>query len=100
MSQEIDNKKSAKAIRKHYDTDFKNQVIEVCKSGTYVTIAECARNYGINESTLHNWMHKTKHQTISNVDPEHTNLKKENARLKMELEILKKAAIYFANHAK
>lgn len=88
------------STRKHYDADFRNQVIEVCKSGTYVSVAECARSYGINENTLHNWLHKSKNQAPATVDPEYVNLKKENAKLRMELEILKKAAIYFANHAR
>jgi transposase len=86
--------------RKHYDADFKKQVIEICNSGTYASAAECARSYGINENTLHNWIHKSKNPVVVSVDPEHVKLKKENARLKMELDILKKAAIYFANHAR
>lgn len=94
------NTNSTKTARKHYDADFRNQVIEVCKSGTYASVAECARNYGINENTLHNWIHKSKNTLPTNVDPEYSNLKKENAKLRMELEILKKAAIYFANHAR
>lgn len=48
------NSNSTKSARKHYDADFRNQVIEVCKSGTYESVAECARSYGINENTLHN----------------------------------------------
>ena len=92
--------KNQNATRKHYDADFRNQVIEVCKSGTYASIAECARSYGLKENTLYNWLHKSKNPEPVNVDPEYVNLKKENAKLKMELEILKKAAIYFANHAR
>ena len=57
--------------RKHYDADFRKQVIEVCKSGTYASVAECARNYGINENTLHNWLHKSKNALFTNIDPEY-----------------------------
>lgn len=92
--------KSIGAARKYYDADFRNQVIEVCNSGTYASVAECARNYGINENTLNNWIHKLKKPITINVDSEYANLKKENARLRMELEILKKATIYFASHAR
>lgn len=94
------NPNSTETPRKHYDADFRNQVIEVCKSGTYASIAECARSYGLKENTLYNWLHKSKNPVLTNVDPEYVNLKKENAKLRMELEILKKAAIYFANHAR
>lgn len=94
------NTPPTRATRKRYDADFRNQVIEVCNSGTYASVAECARSYGINENTLYNWIHKSKNPTHANVNPEYVNLRKENAKLRMELEILKKATIYFASHAK
>ena len=90
-----------KRTRKTYDEDFKRQVLEVWRSGAYATVAECAKSYDINENTLNNWRNR------DNIDPaevetnsEMQRLKKELAKAKMELEILKKAAIYFATHAK
>lgn len=70
------------------------------------SIAETARNLGIKEATLYNWVSQFKHsqtkipsEEFSNpaelVD-ELTRLCKENARLKEEREILKKAAAFFA----
>ena len=86
--------------RKNYDLNFKKQVLEVWTSGTYATVTDCAKNYGLNENTLYNWIHKSKIAPKSDSNVEMTALKKELARAKMELEILKKAAIYFANHAR
>ena len=90
-----------KRTRKTYDEDFKRQVLEVWRSGAYATVSECAKSYDINENTLNNWRNR------DNIDPaevetnsEMQRLKKELAKAKMELEILKKAAIYFATHAK
>lgn len=90
-----------KRTRKTYDEDFKRQVLDVWRSGAYATVAECAKSYDINENTLNNWRNR------DNLDPaevetnsEMQRLKKELAKAKMELEILKKAAIYFATHAK
>ena len=90
-----------KRTRKTYDEDFKRQVLEVWRSGAYATVAQCAKSYDINENTLNNWRNR------DNIDPaevetnsEMQRLKKELAKAKMELEILKKAAIYFATHAK
>ena len=90
-----------KRTRKTYDEDFKRQVLEVWRSGAYATVAECAKSYDINENTLNNWRNR------DNIDPaevetnsEMQRLKKELAKAKMELEILKKAAIYFATHAR
>jgi transposase len=88
--------------RTKYDADFKRQVLDVWNSGTYTTIVECAKNYGIKENTLYNWLHQAKKSPVilSSNNSEIVNLKKELSRAKMELEILKKAAIYFANHAR
>src|SRR3954447_8228373 len=66
-------------------------------------IAQTARDLGVNENTLHTWIgkyHRTERQE-KEVHDEHLyaelkRLRKENARLKEERDILKKAAAYFA----
>ena len=101
MSKSGNVSKSEIKRRKTYDADFKRQVLEVWHSGTYATVAECARSYDINENTLNNWRNRdSKDPVIVENNSEIMSLKKELAKTKMELEILKKAAIYFANHAK
>lgn len=101
MSKIKSNLDNSKTTRTKYSTEFKAQVLEIWHSGVYETMAECARSYGINENTLYNWLHKTRQSVAKNEsNSEVMSLKKELARTKMELEILKKAAIYFANHAK
>jgi transposase len=92
--------KNITSNKNKYDAEFREQVVEVYNSGAYETVAECANSYGIKESTLHTWISKSKKAVEVSKDPEYVNLKKENIRLKMELEILKKATIYFASHAK
>jgi transposase len=69
-------------------------------------IAQTARDLGVNENTLHTWIkkyHRAKGvEKPVNEDPlyeELKRLKKENARLKEEREILKKAAAYFAKES-
>ena len=95
------NKSSSMRVNRYTD-DFKHQVMDVWHSGTYSTIVECAKSYNINENTLYNWLHQARkspeHSSANN--QEIVNLKKELARAKTELDILKKAAIYFANHAR
>jgi transposase-like protein len=87
--------------RKTYDDDFKRQVLDVWNSGTYATIVDCAKSYGINKNTVNNWIIKDKiNPVVVENNGEIMSLKKELVKTKMELEILKKAAIYFANHAK
>ena len=66
-------------------------------------IAQTARDLGVNENTLHTWIgkyHRAERQE-KEVNDEHLyeelkRLRKENARVKEERDILKKAAAYFA----
>ena len=66
-----------------------------------------ARDLGIKESTLYNWISKEKQKATNpsdiselNLVDELNKLRKENARLKEEREILKKAAKFFAKESK
>ncbi|HLX54445.1 MAG TPA: transposase [Aquella sp.] len=86
--------------RKAYDPEFKQQVLEIWNSGTYATVVECARSYGLKENTLYNWIHKSKTMPSGESSAEVVKLRKELAKAKMELEILKKATIYFAKHVR
>jgi transposase len=96
----VENESSVSGNRKSYDAEFKKQILDVWNSGAYATVPECAKSYGLNENTLYNWIHKSKATPNPESTPEVVKLKKELSRAKMELEILKKAAIYFANHAR
>jgi transposase len=87
-------------VRQNYSPEFRQQVLDIWNSGVYETAAECARNYSINENTLYNWISRSKHAPKPEVHAEVLKLKKDNARLKMELDILKKAAVYFAQHVR
>ncbi len=91
-----------KARRKYTDAD-KAEVVElVISSGR--PVAEIARELGINEGTLGNWMNMAKKRGEVKDKPldvdERARLKEledEVRRLKMEREILKKAAAWFAS---
>lgn len=87
--------------RNDYTKEFKKQVIDVWHSGAYSTIAECARSYQVPENTLYTWLYNARKSPVEvEANAEVNRLKKELYRAKMENEILKKAAIYFANHAR
>ena len=92
-----------KLVKKKASQDYKDQVIAIYNSGIYPSVAACAEAYGVNAKTLHGWLklYEKRITPIANSEQQAENmrLKKELARAKMELEILKKAAIYFANHA-
>ncbi len=92
--------------RKNYTQEFRESAVKLITEQGYKT-TEAARNLGINASMLGRW----KQEIVSGGDSdsvtpsgktlqaELTRLRKENHRLKMEREILKKAAAFFANES-
>lgn len=85
-----------------YPAEFKERAVKLAVESEQ-SIAQTARELGVNENTLHTWIgkyHRTERQE-KEVQNEHLyeelkRLRKENGRLKEEREILKKAAAYFA----
>jgi transposase len=87
--------------KQEYTAQFKEQAVGMVKSGK--SVGEVARALGIVEQTLRNWVKlaaKGKLQAgAKEITPEQmelSRLRAENARLKLENEILKKATAYFA----
>jgi transposase len=90
-------------MKRHYDQAFKQEAVRLALTGDK-SIAETARSLGIKEATLYNWVYQVKSSPAKVPSEEFNNsaelvnelnrLRKENARLKEEREILKKAAAY------
>ena len=82
---------------KKYDEDFKQMIVELYENKK--PVCEIKREYGIPDATLYRWIKK--YGKIRTETGETTNnqemkkLKKENLKLKEELEILKKAIAIF-----
>ena len=93
--------------RPSYDRQFRADAVRLAITGEK-NVAETAGDLGINESTLYNWITRAKRsktrykgesskvKTTGELMDELNQLRKENARLKEEREILKKAAAFFA----
>ncbi len=85
------------AKRKVYDEDFKKMIVELYESKK--PIYEIKREYGLVDATIYRWINeygKIKTETgESTSNHEMKKLKKENLKLKEELEILKKAIAIF-----
>ena len=87
---------------KKYPAAFKERAVKLAVESEQ-SIAPTARDLGINENTLHTWIgtyHRVERQE-KQVNDEHLyeelkRLRKKNARLKEERDILKKAAAHFA----
>lgn len=89
-----------------YDASFRQEAVRLALTGEK-SIAQTARDLGIKETVLYSWISQAKKSkeefkdgdkklSATEVIQELMRLKKENARLKEEREILKKAAAFFA----
>ena len=93
-----------KKKRRKYTKEFKEEAVRLISEEGY-SYAEAGRNLGVNPNLLSRW--KREFEGIE-LDPgsaaamqaELKRLRKENKRLKMEREILKKAAAFFAKEQK
>ena len=93
--------------RRQYTTEFKKEAVGLVTNQGY-TAAEAARNLGIQIGILNRWRREelkapqnafpgSGHRTPEVEELER--LREENRRLKMEREILKKAAVFFAKES-
>ena len=91
-----------KVPKQEYTTEFKKLAVDRVTAGR--TPATVARELGLIEQTLRNWVKAAKTGKLNGpgtkpVTPEQmevSRLRAETARLKREVEILKKATAYFA----
>ena len=89
--------------KKNYTEDFKKDAINLVLKSPSVKYA--ADSLGIPESTLATWVKNATNATqinseVIDINIEIKKLRKENARLREEKEILKKAATFFARESK
>lgn len=88
-----------------HSREFKLEAVKMSRQPGR-TVAEVARELGIRENDLHAWRKKVKEQGAHafpgrgrQPNDEVSQLKRENARLREENAILKKAAIFFAKES-
>ena len=93
-------------MSKAYDPAYKLQICQSVESGT-TTVPEISRETGISENTLYTWMKRYRDNRdkpfvgsghILPKNEELVRLRRENKNLREEVEILKKAAAYFAKN--
>lgn len=92
--------------RRRYTDDFKAQAVALAES---IGPAKAARQLDMSSKTLANWLSAARagqrlsspaRKPVGEVESELARLRAENATLKMEREILKKAAAFFAKESK
>ncbi len=90
------------APRARYTMEFKQEAVRLVEGGQ--SIAAAARTLGVVDQTLFNWVKAKREGKLAGADSkpvsaeqmEIARLRAENARLRMERDIAKKAAAYFA----
>ncbi len=92
--------------RRRYTDDFKTQAVALAES---IGPSKAARQLDMSVKTLSNWLDASRagrplsspaRQPVSALESEVARLRAENATLKMEREILKKATAFFAKESK
>jgi transposase len=95
-----------KKPRARYTLEFKLEALRQIGAGR--SVAEVSAVLGVGPTTLHNWLKAQREGKLGgpgskSVTPEQmelARLRAENAQLKMERDILKKATAYFARESK
>lgn len=92
--------------RRGFDEQFRREAVRLAESGT-MPIADVARQLGVHLETLRNWRRKAREAgsdgadaSVPSLEEENRRLRRENARLLEEREILKKATAFFAKDAR
>lgn len=86
---------------RRFSEEYKNDAVKmVIENG--ISVERVSKDLGIGNSTLTKWVgeyrSRNENQTVSvNEREELRKLKAENLKLKLERELLKKAAVFFAN---
>jgi transposase len=99
-----------KLHRQVYTTEFRQQAVGlITRDG--LSIAEAARRLAISPKTLLNWVRRARsgdppddgdgarRHVVTEHEAELSRLRRENAELRMERDILKKSAAYFASES-
>ena len=98
---------SKKRQRRGFTNELKDDAVKLVLDQGY-SCSEVARRLGVGHSNVSRWVrahrthleNKTEPGSAQDVEAEVKRLRKENKRLLMEREILKKAAAFFANESK
>jgi len=89
--------------RRRFSDEFKEEAVKLITEQGY-KVSEASRNLDINASMLRRWQRELSPESDDSIDADEKaelqRLRKENKTLRMEREILKKAAAFFAKESK
>jgi len=90
-------------IRRRFDSDFKEGAVQIVLD-TGRPIAEVARELGVNEGTLGNWVNQYRARQVPGAVSEDeraelNRLRKENGELRMQRDVLKRSVVLWVDEA-
>ena len=94
----------AQRRRRKFSDEFKRDAVEIVRSSDK-SIAEVARELGIYDSSLGNWVKQDqidrgeREGLSSDEQQELAELRRENSRLRMERELLKRALVFWVKES-
>ena len=102
----MDKRKKKRRARRAFTPEFKAEAVRLCKVGDR-TVRDVAKDLDLTETALREWVKRAEIDAgngrsgalTSDERAELTQLRRENKRLQMEREILKKAAAFFAKES-
>lgn len=99
-----------KLPRQVYTSEFRQQAVQMIERDR-LSVAEVSRKLSISQKTLANWVRRAKEadlpatetggarRIVTDAEAENSRLRRENAELRMERDILRKATAYFATES-
>ena len=100
-------KKQARRPRRSFTPEFKAEIVELCQRDDR-SIGQVARDFDLTETAVREWVKQAERDTGTSTDDELTSdeqaelaaLRRENRRLKEDVEILKRATAFFAKETR
>ena len=96
--------KKQRRARRQFTDEFKAEAVRICRVGDR-TVKEVAKDLDLTETALRDWVRRAEPEgepqgTLKETEREELmRLRRENKRLQMEREILKKAATFFVKES-
>ena len=92
--------------RRSYTPEFKAEIVELCQRGDR-NVAQVARDFDLTETAVREWVKQaqrdagTRHDGLTSAERDEINaLRRENRRLREDVEILKRATAFFAKETR
>jgi transposase len=91
--------------RRSFTSEFKAEIVELCRRGDR-SIGQVARDFDLTETNVRNWVKQgeidqgERPGLTTEEKEELTRLRRENRSLKEDVEILKRATVFFAKETR